>query len=950
MKKNNKFLLVFLALGLLLACARTPQQLISEKPILPTVDLTSKNIRDAIVLIEREKQSGTGFFVAPDLIATNIHSVAHSGPVSVKSSDKGKNWTIEGVVGFDAKNGLVILKLTDEGKPLPLADGGQIGESVSILSYPDGAFKILESSIQSIRKSNRWFKLNRTLSKKTNGSPVFNNKDQVIGLIVPYGSYAVSSSALEALLDKSMPIEPLAEWQQREQIRAAAYYSLGKEKVDAKDYAGAIVDFDKAIEFNPAYIYAYYGRSKAQAYLGDHDSAIAACTQVLEMAPDEAGAYYARGSVKAHLGDYTTAIVDFGKAIELDPQYANAYSNRGFVGFKLGESESAHGNTKEAQRLYEAAIADCDKAIKIDPEYAYAYNVRGAAKLSLDDFEGAIFDFDRSIEIDPEDADVYSNRARVKCKLGDIESTRGEREKAHGLYSEGITDFDKYIQLNDPKDADVEIANLESKNARDATVRVMSWSGSFRSGSGFFIDKDKIVTNVHVVAQPGPVFATLSHKAEIWAVEGVTAFDVENDLVILKLAGEGTPLALGSSETVQSGESVTAVGYTDQKYKITKGTMHSILNSSKWLRVKIDIDSGGSGSPILNSGGEVIGIHAAGNNTYSYAIPSSVLKALLAQWEAIEPLAEWQKRELIRAYALFVQGQTKHEANQYHDAIADYDKAIQINPQFFYAYFKRGDAKSDLGNYAAAIADYDKAIKIDDMLFNIYFDRGLAQSELADNEAAIADYDKAIEINPEDAKLYSRRGVAKLRLRYFEEAILDFNRAIEINPQPADAYKKRAHAKFKLGESKTAQGNITRALQLYQSAMEDCTQLIQLTPKDADAYDNRGWARFHLGESETARGNIKKAADLYEKAIEDYTHAIWLNPEHPYAYRNRAKAKFRLHNYEEAIIDLDKAIQINPKNAKYYYDRGVAKEALGQKEAAKADFQKAKALDPDVGK
>ena len=42
MKQNSKFLLVFLALGLLFACAQAPQQLVSEKPDAPVVDLASK--------------------------------------------------------------------------------------------------------------------------------------------------------------------------------------------------------------------------------------------------------------------------------------------------------------------------------------------------------------------------------------------------------------------------------------------------------------------------------------------------------------------------------------------------------------------------------------------------------------------------------------------------------------------------------------------------------------------------------------------------------------------------------------------------------------------------------------------------------------------------------------------------------------------------------------------
>ncbi|RKU20571.1 hypothetical protein C6503_05790 [Candidatus Poribacteria bacterium] len=1045
MKQNSKFLFVFLILSLFISCAQAPQQLVSGKPVAPVVDLASEKIRDSIVLIESENASGTGFFVAPDKIATNTHVVAHMGPVFVKSPDTKKDWPIEGIVGFDAKNGLVILKLTDEGTPLPLGNGDavQIGEPISILGYPDGEFKVTEGSIQSIRKNNKWFRVKAAVSNRTNGSPILNDKGQVIGIIVPYGGYVIPSNALTALLDTSMSIEPLAEWQRRKHIRAAAYYSLGEEKFGAKDYAGALIDFDKAIAFNPAYIRAYYERGRTQDRLGDYDSAIASCTQVLEMDPNEADAYYGRGTLKAKLGDYTAAIVDLDKAIELDAQHAEAYGNRGGVKFGLGESETARGNVKEAQRLYEAAIVDCDKSLQIDPEDADVYNNLGLAKLRLGEsktasgnakeakrlYKAAIEGITRSIQIDPEDAapynnrgaakfnlgasksargkvkkvkktqrlyeaaiadyiqaikinpkyaKAYKNRAIVKCKLGDIESARGDAEKAQTLYHEGMTDYDKsikinpkyakayknraivkcklgdiesargdaekaqtlyregivdygrYIQIIKPEDADAKITGLESQHVRNSTVRVMGWSGNLTSGSGFFVDKNKIVTNFHVIAELMPVFAMITDKEEIWAVEGVTAYDAKNDLVILKISGEGVPLPLDNSDAVKMGDAVTVVGYPGGEYKtVSKGTIHSVRNSDKWFKVKVELAPGNSGSPVINSSGQVVGIVSSMEDPskvtelYGYAIPSNVLRTLLTRSMPSEPLAHWYKRDRIRAYA-------KYALDQHKEAIANFDSIIQLNPEDADAYMDRAWVKVKLG-------ESEKA-------------RGRAKKAQHLYKAAIEDYTQAIRINPKFADAYNNRGVVRLELDDFEGALPDFNRAIGINPGHADAYKKRAYTKFKLGESKAAQGDITGTPQLYQSAMEDCTQVIWLTPKDADAYDNRGWARFHLGESETVRGNIKKAADLYEKAIEDYAQAIEINPKHPYAYRNRAKAKFRLGNYGAAIIDLDKAIQINPKNARYYYDRGRAKEALGQKEAAKADFQKAKELDPNVGK
>ena len=421
-----------------------------------------------------------------------------------------------------------------------------MGASVSIPGYRDGGFKVVKGKIQSIRKRNKWLRIKAT--KETDGSPVLDNSGQVIGIIVPYGSYAVSSSALEALFDASMPIEPLAEWQRRKQVRAAAYYSLGKEKFGVKDYSGAIIDFDKVIEIDTEDADAYNNRGLAKFSLGESETA--------------------SGNDKKAQRLYKAAIEDITRSIQIDPEDADAYNNRGLAKFNLGKSKSTRGKVKKVkktQRFYEAAIADYTQAIKIDPEDVDFYGNRGATKLAFGElestrgnaekteklYEAAIADYIQAIKINPKYANAYKNQAKVKCKLGDIESTRGDAEKAQRLYHEGITDYDKYIQLNNPEDVNESAADLASEKVKDSTVRVMSWAGGFYSGSGFFVKEDKVATNVHVVAQSGPVFVKLRGKEEIWAVEEVAAFNAENDLVVLKIAGESIPLSVGDSEVIQ---------------------------------------------------------------------------------------------------------------------------------------------------------------------------------------------------------------------------------------------------------------------------------------------------------------------------------------------------------------------------------------------------------------
>ena len=48
-----------------------------------------------------------------------------------------------------------------------------------------------------------------------------------------------------------------------------------------------------------------------------------------------------------------------------------------------------------------------------------------------------------------------------------------------------------------------------------------------------------------------------------------------------------------------------------------------------------------------------------------------------------------------------------------HEAIADYTKAIEIDPKYVFAYLNRGLAYQDLKMYKEAIADYTEAIELD---------------------------------------------------------------------------------------------------------------------------------------------------------------------------------------------------------------------------------------------
>ena len=119
-------------------------------------------------------------------------------------------------------------------------------------------------------------------------------------------------------------------------------------------------------------------------------------------------------------------------------------------------------------------------------------------------------------------------------------------------------------------------------------------------------------------------------------------------------------------------------------------------------------------------------------------------------------------------------------------AIADYDRAIQLNPKFAVAYCNRGVAKVQKGDLDGAIADCDKAIQLNPKLAEAYWaycNRGVVKERKGDLNGALADYNQAIELNPKYAVVYRNRGNAKFRSGDFDGAIADFDRVIELSSQ-----------------------------------------------------------------------------------------------------------------------------------------------------------------------
>jgi tetratricopeptide (TPR) repeat protein len=195
------------------------------------------------------------------------------------------------------------------------------------------------------------------------------------------------------------------------------------------------------------------------------------------------------------------------------------------------------------------------------------------------------------------------------------------------------------------------------------------------------------------------------------------------------------------------------------------------------------------------------------------------------------------------------------------------------------------------GQIELAIAEYNKALEIDQHNAEAYLERGIALNKKGSVDKALADFNKAIELKPRYAEAYLNRGIIWYRKKDFDKAIADSTTAIEIYPKAAGAYNNRAAAREK-------KGDIEKKL-----ALSDYNMAIEINSHDDEIYFNRGSLWVTMAH--------------YNKALSDYNNAIEINPRNFKPYNAIAwilstcpNNKYR--DGTKAVKMANKAVQLNP--------------------------------------
>ncbi|MFZ0693638.1 MAG: tetratricopeptide repeat-containing glycosyltransferase family protein, partial [Alphaproteobacteria bacterium] len=199
------------------------------------------------------------------------------------------------------------------------------------------------------------------------------------------------------------------------------------------------------------------------------------------------------------------------------------------------------------------------------------------------------------------------------------------------------------------------------------------------------------------------------------------------------------------------------------------------------------------------------------------------------------------------------------------EALASYDRALAIRPDYADALYSRGITLCDLKRPEEALASYDRALAIRPDHAEALNNRGITLCDLKRPEEALASFDRALAIGPDHAEALNNRGNALLDLKRPGDALLSFDRALAIGPDYAEALNNR--------------GIALRDLNRLDDALASHDRALAIKPDYVEAHFNEGLVRLLIGDF---RRGWEKYEWRWEKepgkgAKRNFPKPLWLN-------------------------------------------------------------------------
>lgn len=363
---NRRCLRLFpFALVLLLAPAVYAAQ---DKENLPTL---VKRVKPSVVAIAtydangEPLMTGSGFFLRPGQVVTNLHVVRGAAKAEIKTLDgKGKIFPVNGTLAVDEEGDLALLNIDmplERARTIELA--GELpdeGEPIFVIGNPlklEGSVSDgIVSAVREVPNSYRIIQITAPISHGNSGSPVFNLKGEVIGVVtikVTNGqniNLAIAAARVAQLAaGKLQPLSDLASKGKGDV--AESLYRSGLDSLWLGNYDNAVGYFENAANKNPKRAEAWVQVGYCKVKQGKNQEAIRAYLQALQLKPTDAEIYNKLGDAYYYAGRLREAIESYTEAAQLRPDWAETFYNLAVAYSESGNPSMAATQAQKLQKL-----------------------------------------------------------------------------------------------------------------------------------------------------------------------------------------------------------------------------------------------------------------------------------------------------------------------------------------------------------------------------------------------------------------------------------------------------------------------------------------------------------------------------------------------------------------------------------------------------------------------
>lgn len=503
-----------------------------------------------------------------------------------------------------------------------------------------------------------------------------------------------------------------------------AYAQRGMIKASLKNYNEALEDMDKAIKMDPDYTSYYINRGLVKYYLNDLRGTMSDYDRVINLDKNNLIAYYNRGLLRAQVGDRNRAIEDFSNVIRLEPENSFAYYNRAILNDEIGD--------------YKNAIKDYTKVLEQYPNFVPALYARSESKRHLNDLKNAEADFMAAYELEKKlraEKEAKKNNPDLAKNDDTDDSNETEAEKVRKESDKNIQKFKKILiadndnskqkysssirgRIQDKNvDADLQSSFILSFYEKEDKVKDSNYFEKSVSdfNKGAFLLRNLIPTNDEPALTSDQIdehFASIdsySKKIELNPNAPISYFGRSMDFMLVQdfqsAIDDLNRVLLIRDDFVLGYFNRAAIRMKQIETSIIKGEDNSSEeNNNMKLNLIASLPSKGSIDNIKK------------NNSVKENLNTINFKKL-----------------------------------EFEMVLRDYDKVVQMDPNFIYAYFNRANVYCMQKDYAAAILDLNKAIDINPEFAEALFNRGLVYIYQGKTELGINDLSKAGELGVVEA-------------------------------------------------------------------------------------------------------------------------------------------------------------------------------------------------------